>query len=228
MSEWWTYRPSDFLMFSPRTYSRLFELTNTELWPLQIVALAAGIAILWLVWRGAYGRAVAAVLAAAWTFVAWAYHFERYAAINTGALYYAAGFAIQAMLLVWCTVRRDGLRFELQPAPVRWVGLVLLAVGVVLYPLLAPLLGRPWTQAEVFAIAPDPTAVATIGLILLAKGRIAFLLALPLLWCTVTALTLWTMQAPDAAVPASALLLGPGAAIWRWRAAGPKCRSRRA
>jgi hypothetical protein len=218
MSEWWTYRLSDLLMFSPRTYNRLFELTNAELWPLQILALAAGLAILWLVWRGAYGRVVAAVLAAAWIFVAWAYHLERYATINAGAPYYAAGFAIQATLLAWCAVRRDGLRFDLQPALVRWIGLALLAAGVVLYPLRVPLLGRPWTQAEIFGIAPDPTAVATIGVLLLAKGRIAFLLALPLAWCAVTALTLWTMQAPDAAVPASALVLGAAMAIWRWRA----------
>jgi hypothetical protein len=217
MSEWWTYRLSDFLMFSPRTYSRLFELYNAEIWPLQIVAIVAGLAALFLIWRGVHGRVVATALAAAWIFVAWAYHFERYATISTGAPYYAAGFALQALLLAWCAVRHDGLRFDLQPAPVRWIGLALLAAGVALYPLLAPVLDRPWTQAEIFGLAPDPTAVATIGVLLLAKGRIAFLLALPLLWCAITALTLWTMQAPDAAVPASALVLGAAAAIWRWR-----------
>ena len=217
MSEWWTYRLSDFLMFAPRTYNRLFELTNAEVWPLQIVTLAAGLAVLWLVWRGGYGRAVAAVLAAAWIFVAWAYHFERFASINTGAPYYAAGFAVQALLLAWCGVRRDGLGFDSQPAPIRSIGLALLAAGVVLYPLLAPLRGRPWTQAEIFGIAPDPTAVATIGALLLANGRVAPLLALPFLWCAISALTLWTMQAPEAAVPASALVLGAAMAIWRWR-----------
>jgi hypothetical protein len=220
MSEWWTYRLSDFLMFAPRTYYRLFELTNAELWPLQIGTMAIGIAMLCLVWRGAYGRAVAAVLALAWVFVAWAYHLERYATINTGAPYYAAGFAIQALLLAWCGLRSGGLRFGPQPAPVRWIGLALLAAGVALYPLLVPFLGRPWTQAEIFGIAPDPTAVATIGVLLLVQGRIAFLLVLPLLWCAVTALTLWTMEVPDAAVPASALVLGAAMAIWRWRQGG--------
>jgi hypothetical protein len=29
MSEWWSYRFSDLLMFSPETYYRLFELYNT-------------------------------------------------------------------------------------------------------------------------------------------------------------------------------------------------------
>jgi hypothetical protein len=170
-----------------------------------------------VVWRGAYGRVVAAVLAAAWIFVAWAYHWERYATINTAAPYYGAGFAIQALLLAWFACRRDGLRFDLQPAPVRWTGLVLIVAGVVLYPLLAAFLGRPWTQAEIFGVAPDPTAVATVGALLLAKGRIAWLLVLPLLWCAIAALTLWTMQAPDAAVPALALVLGVAAALWRWR-----------
>jgi hypothetical protein len=28
MSEWWTYSLWDFLLFSPRTYYRLFELYN--------------------------------------------------------------------------------------------------------------------------------------------------------------------------------------------------------
>jgi hypothetical protein len=216
MSEWWTYRLSDFLMFAPRTYHRLFELYNADIWPLQIVTIGAGLVAFWLVWRGSHGRVVAAVLAAAWIFVAWAYHWERYATINTAAPYCAAGFAAQALLLAWLACRRDGLRFNTQPPLVRWTGLGLLAAGVVLYPLLAPLLGRPWPQAEIFGIAPDPTAVATIGALLLANGRIASILALPLLWCAVTALTLWTMEVPDAAAPALALVLGTATAIWRW------------
>jgi hypothetical protein len=226
MSEWWTYRLSDLLMFSQRTYNRLFELTNTEVWPLQIVTVAAGLAALWLAIlgstsRGTHGRVVAVVLAAAWIIVAWAYHWERYATINTGAPYYAAGFAVQALLLVWCGLRSGGLRFDPQPVPVRWIGLVLFAAGVVLYPLLAPLLGRPWAQAEIFGIAPDPTAVATIGALLLASGRIIWLLALPLLWCANSALTLWTMETPGAATPALALVLGVATAIWRWRRGRP-------
>jgi hypothetical protein len=223
MSDWWTYRLSDLLMFSPRTYHRLFELMNAEIWPMQVVTIAAGLAVLGLAIlkstrRAAHGRVVAAVLAAAWIVVAWAYHFERYAAINTGAPYYAAGFALEAVLLAWFVMRRDGLRFDPLPAPVRWIGLSLLAAGVVLYPLLAPFTGRPWTQAEIFGVAPDPTAVATIGALLLASGHIAWLLALPLLWCAISALTLWTMEVPDAAVPASAFVLGAAMAIRRWGA----------
>ena len=103
------------------------------------------------------------------------------------------------------------------PRPERWIGSGLFAAGVVLYPLLTPLQGRPWMQAEIFGVAPDPTAVATVGALLLASGRIVWLLALPFLWCAISALTLWTMEAPDAAVPASALVVGAATAIWRSR-----------
>jgi hypothetical protein len=103
MSEWWTYSLSDFLLFSPRTYYRLFELYNLAIWPAQLLALALGVLILALlrpgpVWKG---RVVAAVLATCWLWVAWAYFLERYETINWAASYFAAAFAVEAALLIW-------------------------------------------------------------------------------------------------------------------------------
>ena len=40
MSEWWTYRLSSFLLFSPRTWFRMHELYNADIWPAQLAALA--------------------------------------------------------------------------------------------------------------------------------------------------------------------------------------------
>jgi len=52
MSEWWTYRAEDFLLFSPRVYWRMFELHNAALWPLHVLTLAAGLIIILLIaWR---------------------------------------------------------------------------------------------------------------------------------------------------------------------------------
>ena len=52
MTEWWTYRPSDFLLFAPRTYYRLFALYNEAVWPAHVVTVALGIACLALTYRG--------------------------------------------------------------------------------------------------------------------------------------------------------------------------------
>jgi hypothetical protein len=207
MSESWTYRLSDFLMFAPRTYYRLFELYNAEIWPLPIVALVLCVAMLWMVRRGgaASGRIVGIILGAAWLFVAWAYHWQRYATINWGAQYYAAGFAVEGLLLIGFGVA--GALHLRRPGTKNAVAVVLLAIGL-LYPLIAPLAGRPLGQAEVFGIAPDPTAIATLGALLLIADRAGWLLiVLPALWCAITAATLWTMVTPDALIPAAAVVL---------------------
>jgi hypothetical protein len=201
MSEWWTYTLGDFLLFSPRTYYRLFALYNAEIWPLQVVALALGVTVLLLVLRGPAwsGRAVAAILAALWLLVAWAYMLERYDPINWAARYYAIGFALQAALLAWTGVIRDRLRFDLGSASAR-IGLALFIYALAIHPLIPPLTGRPLTQAEIFGLAPDPTAIATLGVLLAATRPCWHLLILPLAWCAVSGLTLWTMESPEAPV----------------------------
>ena len=68
MSEWWTYSLSDFLLFSPRTYYRLFEIYNVAVWPAQILALTLGAMIVALLRSGAAwrGRGAAAILTVCW------------------------------------------------------------------------------------------------------------------------------------------------------------------
>ena len=208
MSDWLSYTLSDFLLFSPRTYYRLFELYNSDIWPAQIAALMLGFAALGLWLRGGAwnGRAVAGILAACWLWVAGAYLLGRYDTINWAAKYFAAGFALEALLLVWAGVVRDRLALPPPAGMAGWGGLAIFAFALCLQPLAAPLSGRPWSQVELFGVAPDPTAVATLGI--LAAGRPpGWLIVLPAIWCAISAATLWTMQSPDALVtPATALL----------------------
>src|SRR5689334_6697193 len=148
MSEWWTYSLTSFLLFSPRTYYRLFELYNAEVWPVQVVTLAAGLAILGLIVRPTRwgGGTVAAILVAVWLFVAWAYLLQRYDTINWAARYLAAGFALQAVLLAWTGLVRNRLRFDLDSVPEK-VGLALVIYALAFHPLIALIADRPWTQA---------------------------------------------------------------------------------
>ena len=224
MTEWWTYRPSDFLLFSARTYHRLFELYNADLWPAQLLTLGLGLVAWITLWSGRAGaRQVAcALLAVAWLWVAWAFHWQRYAGINWAATWFAAAFAVQALLLGWAAFGAgDGA------APGRrHTGLALLLFALVVHPLLGILHGRPWTQAEVFALAPDPTVLGTLGVLLVLPPRQlpAWLLwPIPLSWCVVSGATLATMNAPDALVLPAAALLAVAVAAAR---DGPARRSR--
>jgi hypothetical protein len=204
MWEWRTYTLSDFLMFSQQTYYRLFELYNSAIWPLQILAIALGIALgiltlLCLRHGGArQAKLVAALLAACWLWVAWAYHIERFATIHWAARYFALGFGFEALLLVWLGIVRGPLSFEAAGNAVRRAGIFLFLFALLVQPLIGPATGRPWRQAEIFGIAPDPTVVATLGIVLMSgHGRTA-LLAIPLMWCIVSGATLWAMHARDA------------------------------
>jgi Family of unknown function (DUF6064) len=200
MSEWWTYRPSDFLMFAPRTYWRLFELHNEAWWPAQPLLVLVGLA--WLAWglrRGlAALRAGAAGLAAAWAFVAVAFLLPRYAPINWAASGFAIVFVAQALGLAALATRADLLATP--PGLRRRIGALLCGWALVGHPLLAPAFGRPWPQSEFFGLAPDPTAIATLGFLLCLSTaglftrvmlRLSWTLAMA--WCAVSVATLWTM-----------------------------------
>jgi len=201
MSEWWTYRISSFLLFSPRTYYRLFELYNAAIWPAQIVAFLLGLTILALAVRtqAGLGRWISGALAACWLFVAIAFHALRYATINWGAAYFAWLFGLEAALLVWTGVVRGRLRFERPRGVAGGVGLGLFLYAVMVEPIVGALLGRAWRAAEIFGVAPDPTAVATLGIVLIGgRGGRWMLMIAPVIWCAVTGVFLVAMRAPDA------------------------------
>ena len=203
MSEWWTYSLSDFLMFSSRSYYRLIETYNAAIWPAHLVAVVAGVIVLGAIARPRQHlqRSAALVLAATWGWVAWAYHLERYAEINTAAPYFAAAFAAQALLLCWLAYRPG----HAAPASQR-VALGLSGLAIFAYPLLALARdGSTWRQAEVFGIVPDPTVVATLG-VLLAWRAPAILWLVPVLWCLVSGATLMELKIGHAwLLPALAL-----------------------
>jgi len=191
MSEWWAYSLADLLMFSSRTYYRLFELYNRVVWPAHVVAGAIGCLLVVTVmrrddrnWKPSW-----ALLASCWLWVAWAFHARSYSTINTAAMYFAAAFALQAVLLLWLGLLNGRGKTSAG-------GLAILLFALIGYPFLAPASGRGWEQAEVFGMAPDPTVAATLGLLLFRRKRSALLWPIPLIWCAVTGATQWTMRVP--------------------------------
>lgn len=225
MGEWWSYGVADLLMFSPRTWYRLLELHNRAWWPLQPVAMVMGIGLSWAINR----RARAALplglllLGLGLLFVAWEFHWNRYAKINLAAPWFALAFALQGLLLVGFAATRRNLTLPHANAALR-TGSVLLAVAVLLYPVSLLMWFKPMEQSEWFGLAPDPTVMATLGLLLcmcrsdgVSRPRLTWLLssAIPLLWCLVTGATLWALDASDWWLMPCAGLVAGGVGWWQ-------------
>ena len=114
-------------------------------------------------WRPAPGREApslrvsAGFLAACWVLAGWAFLLQRFAPVNWPARAYAALFLMQAAAMLV-----PSLAGGLRPAEDPWrrgAALVLALWTLVAHPLLAAIDGRPWAQAEVFGLAPDPTVI---------------------------------------------------------------------
>jgi hypothetical protein len=195
MSVWWTYRLSSFLMFSPAIYWRLVERYNREVWPLQLLMLAVGAALLWLVAvrLPMAGRVVAGALAAAWLWVGWAFHWQRYATINWAAEYFAAAYALQALLLLVFAIFGTKDAAQSRSSGGRAIGLALAMIGVLAYPFFGVAQGRAWTQ--VFGVMPEPTALATLGLLLATRlPRRGWLMIIPVLSLLIGLATWWLLR----------------------------------
>lgn len=201
MDEWWTYELRDLILFTSDTYYRLIELYNTAVWPIQILAILLAIALLYCVLKRPpnHGKLVTAILAISWLWVAWAFLWQRFAAIHWIASYYAITFVIQACLLLWYGFIKDRFALQAPTSLSQKLGLTVLLYAIIAHPFVMIFTGNSWKQAELFALAPDTTVMATIGLLLLTAGRRKlWLVIIPMIWCVVSAATLFVLHSASA------------------------------
>ena len=211
----------DLLPFSPQVYWRLFALENEAVWPAQPLLLTAGALLILCLLRGwrPTGRWLGPALGAAWIwtgsqFVALHYGTVNWAAPTIAWVFYAEGALLAAVGL-------SGRPAFAGRGRGAHAGIGLLAAALLAWPLFAPLDGRSWHEAEVFAVAPDPTATATLALLALTERNrwSALLCVVPALWLALSALTLFTMGAWQGWAVLAVLLTG--LAAWATREGQP-------
>lgn len=197
------YSIDDFLLFSARVYDRMFELHNIALWPAHIVSIAIGLYLIGVVFypNPRAVRIAFALLALVWLFVAVAFFSMRYTTINWAATYVTPFFALMAFVLVHFALRRVPPSLSGRALLPRTIGIGILLFSLFGYPFLAALAGKPWQAAQLFGIAPDPTATATLGFLTACAGPgVRSAMSIPALWAVATGLTLYALERTEFAL----------------------------
>jgi len=189
-----SYRLSDFILFSETAYYRQFEIYNQSIWPLQIVALLFSLFILYALWKKPAwaGQVMSGLLIVSWSWVAWAFLYQRFYQIHVVADWYALCFFLQAGLFTWYGVRKDRFNMITSNQSRLYIGYLLLLVSIIFYPFIAMLSDRDWMQFEMFAVAPDPTVLATLAILIIFKAP-KVLYVIPISWVIVSGATLSVM-----------------------------------
>lgn len=222
MGDWSSYSLSDFLLFSPQVYERLFVLNNQDMWPAQFIWLALGAGALASAMRlgrsaaGAGAGALVVIMGAAWLSVAAGFFSGRYQEINWLGAYMAPLAALQGAGLIafglWGRVGFAAFGGARMP---EIIGLGVLAFAIAGFPLMAPAFGFSAAGAQVFGLTPDPTALASLAALALIARRMRFVLAvLPIGWCVFTGLTLWTLGRADYLIAPGLMAIALIAIAW--------------
>ena len=217
MSGWWTYGLQDLLLFSPRVYRRMFELHNAAVLALQLPSCSSarpssqGRPAACVVGPGRLGRTCGGMDLGRLELP-----LESVCRDQLGSRLCCAGFRPRGAAGRLVRHGPGRLRFAARRSVPSVAGLALFLYALVLHPLVPKLSGRPFQSAELFGIAPDPTAIATLGLVSMAStGSAAWLLlAVPLAWCAASGATLHAMGAPEAGIPLTAAGLAVASGLW--------------
>ena len=177
------------LPFTPEQFFGVFAAYNEAVWPAQIVLVALAALALVLVARPRPGsdRAISAILAFLWGWLALAYHLAFFASINPLAYAFSAVSAAGALVFLWQGVLRRRLHFRFARGAPAAVGAALVAYALLIYPAWSVVSGHGYPAMPTFGL-PCPTTLFTMGLLaFLVRPHPRSVFVVPVLWCLVGA-----------------------------------------
>jgi hypothetical protein len=201
-----SYRLSDLLLFSPRSYLRQFELYNHWLYPAQWIGCAYGVLLPWLLrFRGQLILRIWIGLAGGFTMVCcYGFLWQFYAQINWMIEYLILIWLIQAGLLLWMALVSCSRQDTDWSNPFCWLGITLWLSSLLLQPLVEWMNGRSLEQLSAFALTPDSLGFMVLGYVLM--FHLPLYLAFPaILWLIFSGLTYLAMENPMGLLPAFAV-----------------------
>jgi uncharacterized protein DUF6064 len=186
----------------PFTVEQFFDTLvryNLSVWPMQIILIGLAIAVIILLFRARYynSRLIAAVLSFFWAWMAIAYHFTFFTAINPAASFFGGFFLVGALWFAWIGVLKNKLQFSLHGGIRAWLGGLLIVFSLIIYPLIGFLFGHRYPATPTFGL-PCPTTIFTLGILLF--GVVPFprsVFIVPVLWSAIGSFAAFQLRVPQ-------------------------------
>lgn len=175
------------LPFTREQFFAIFGDYNLAVWPMPLVLTALALAAIGLVFarRSWSGRAIAAILAFFWAWIAIAYHGAHFTRINPLAYGFAAVSFCGALVFAWQGVIRGSMRFGWSGGWRSAVGVALIVYALAVYPAWSWLAGHRYPEMPTFGL-PCPTTIFTLGILaFLAAPLPKTVFVVPVLWSAV-------------------------------------------
>jgi hypothetical protein len=187
------------LPFTVEQFFDTFARYNLSVWPMQIILTGLAIAIVILLFsaRQFNHRLISAVLSFFWAWMAIAYHFTFFTAINPAAWFFGGFFLAGALWFAWVGVLKNKLQFSLHGGIRAWLGGLLIVFSLIIYPLLGFLSGHRYPAMPTFGL-PCPTTIFTLGILLSSVfpfPRSAFIV--PVLWSAIGSFAAFQLSVPQ-------------------------------
>ena len=182
--------------FTTAEFFDVFRRYNEAVWPLQVVLLAAAVAVVVraLPPRRNADRLGMLVVATFWLWMGVVYHFAFFRQINPAAAAFAVLFVVQGGVFVWLGARNNYITLRPRRGIVGTAGALLIVYAIVLYPVIGLLDGHRYPATPTFG-APCPTTIFTLGVLLWAERPVPRgTVVIPALWAVIATVAALQLQ----------------------------------
>lgn len=175
------------LPFTPEEFLKVFEIYNQTVFPMQVVLYLLALFIIYLSinkkkWSN---KAISTVLSILWLWMGLVYHILFFTSINKVAYFFGILFILQGGLFLWNGVYHDKLEFKLTKSINGFVGVVLMAFALIIYPVIGYYLGHQYPASPTFGL-PCPTTIFTFGMLLTLQDKYSKMIyVIPFIWAVI-------------------------------------------
>ncbi|TNE29916.1 MAG: hypothetical protein EP349_05985 [Alphaproteobacteria bacterium] len=161
------------LPFTHDALVALFHSYNTGVQPAPWLMMCAALLALLCLFKPANigGRAISAILALFWMWTGGVFHMMYFTPLNFMGPVYGFFFLMQAVLFLAVGTVMGKMDFHVDKSPTALMGLVLIILALVGYPLVEKLTGLTISDVRFAGTAPGPTALFTVGLLMTVRQK---------------------------------------------------------